>query len=122
MNKKYNVLFVKDKKSTLDADSKLFNELFDTADKALNEEEALNLINANKYDILINDSIMDFLTGTAFVKHVKEMKSEQEVVLLVSPDNEGNLAEMVDLGIHVFLLTSPDFDQALEVISKMDLQ
>ncbi len=121
-NKKYSVLFIKDEKSKLDADFKTFVELFSTVDQALSETEALKLISANKYDIILNDISVDFLSGTAFVKQLKEMKEEQEIVILASPDNEGKLAEMVDLGVHAFLLTPVDFEQALEVISKMDFE
>ena len=103
-NKKYSVLFIKDEKSKLDADFKTFVELFSTVDQALSETEALKLISANKYDIILNDISVDFLSGTAFVKQLKEMKEEQEIVILASPDNEGKLAEMVDLGVHAFLL------------------
>lgn len=121
ISKKYDLLFIKDAKSDFDLNSQMFVKLFNNVDKVLDNAEGLKLLEKNQYDIIIKDISMDFLEGSAFVKQVKEMKPKQEVVALTALDDEGKLSEMIDLGIHFFLLTPADFDQALETITQMEL-
>lgn len=119
--KKYNLLFIKDTKSDFDANSQMFAKLFNTVDKVLDNADGLKLFEKNQYDIIIKDISIDFLEGSAFVKQLKEMKPKQEVIALTALEDEGKLSEMIDLGIHFFLLTPADFDQALETITQMEL-
>ena len=121
ISKKYDLLFIKDAKSDFDSNSQMFAKLFNNVDKVLDNAEGLKLLEKNRYDIIIKDISMDFLEGSAFVKQLKEMKPKQEVIALTALDDEGKLSEMIDLGIHFFLLTPADFDQALEAITQMEL-
>ncbi|MDF1874476.1 response regulator [Sulfurimonas sp. SAG-AH-194-I05] len=121
MTKKYKVLFITEEKSMLDSNSKVFNEVFITTDKASNEDEALALIDENTYDIVINDVSVDISNGTSFMKKIKEIQKKQEIVALASLNDEGKLAEMVDEGIHAFLITPKEFNHALEAIAQMEL-
>ena len=121
ISKKYDLLFIKDAKSDFDSNSQMFAKLFNNVDKVLDNAEGLKLLEKNQYDIIIKDISMDFLEGSAFVKQLKEMKPKQEVIALTALDDEGKLSEMIDLGIHFFLLTPVDFDQALEAITQMEL-
>ena len=112
---------MQDEKSKFDAHSPMFDKLFSSVDKTLTTPEAFKLMNENQYDIIINDASVDFVEGRTFSKQIKKMKPEQEIVMLVSLSNEGELSEMVDLGIHAFLLSAEEFNQALEAISQMEL-
>ena len=96
MNKKWNILFIKDNKSMLDSDSKMFSELFDKVDKALDTNKALKLIYANQYDIVIHDISVDPIEGTTFIKQIKQMKPEQVIVALVSADDEEKIGGLID--------------------------
>lgn len=121
MDKKYNVLFIKGKDSKLDSESNMFSELFTKVDKVLDINKALKLIHSNTYDIIIHDATVDHLNGVTFMKQIKTMKPEQEVVALVSLENENKLEAIIDLGVNVFVLTPEELDQALETIAGMDL-
>jgi len=118
-DKKWNVLFIKDDKSMFNSDSKMFNELFNRVDKVLGREEALNLFENNKYDIVIGD-ISVKPEEVAFMKQMIDMKPEQTIFALVAPKDTDKLYGIADLGINAFELTPEQFDQALEQIAIFD--
>lgn len=120
MNKKLNVLFIKDDKSMMDSDSKMFTELFNKVDKAVDDHKALKLIFANEYDIIINDISVNPIDGITFSKQIKENRPEQNIVTLVSLKDEDKIGGMIEAGIHAFVLSPEQFDQALEAIANMD--
>lgn len=120
MNKKLNVLFIKDDKSMMDSDSKMFTELFNKVDKAVDDHKALKLIFANEYDIVINDISVNPIDGITFSKQIKQNKPEQNIVTLVSLKDEDKIGGMIEAGIHSFVLSPEQFDQALEAIANMD--
>jgi DNA-binding NtrC family response regulator len=120
MNKKLNVLFIKDEKSMLDSDSKMFTELFNKVDMAVDDHKALKLVFANEYDIIINDISVNPIDGITFSKQIKQNKPEQNIVTLVSLKDEDKIGGMIEAGIHAFVLSPEQFDQALEAIANMD--
>lgn len=117
MNKKLNVLFIKDDKSKLDSGSKLFAELFNKVDIAPDAHKALKLIFANEYDVIINDITVNPIDGITFSKQIKQNKPDQNIVTLVALEDEDKLGGMIETGIHAFVLSPADLDQALEAIS-----
>lgn len=119
-NKKWNILFIKDDKSMLDTDTKMFIELFNKADMVSGEQKALKLIYSNKYDIVVYDISVDPLEGTTFIKQIKEMKPEQVIVALVLDSDEEKIGGLIDSGINTFLLNPTQLDQALEAIAQMN--
>ena len=122
MDKKYNVLFIKGENTKLDTDTKVFTEVFDTVEKATDTNKALKLIHSKKYDVVIHDATIDHLNGVTFVQQIKKMKPEQEIVALVSLENENKLEVIIDLGVNVYIITPEEFDPALEAIASMNLK
>ena len=53
-------------------------------------------------------------------KQIKQNKPEQNIVTLVSLKDEDKLGGMIEAGIHAFVLSPEQFDQALEAIANMD--
>ena len=115
-DKKWNVLFIEDDRSMFDSGTKMFTQLFNKVDKVLGREEALNLFESNKYDIVIGD-ISVRPEEVAFMKQMIDMKPEQTIFALVAPKDTDKLYGIADLGINAFELTPGQFDQALEQIA-----
>ena len=120
MKKRWNILFVKDDKTVLNTDAKILSEHFNKVDIAQNRHQALKLIYANTYDIVINDITTDPLDGTVFIKQTKKMKPEQVQVALVLVNDEEKIGGLIDAGVNTFLLAPEQLEQALEAISDMD--
>lgn len=119
-DKKLNILFIEENQSMLDLDTQMFTELFHKVEKVSGNENALKCIYKNQYDIIINDITVKALEGTRFMKEIKQMKPEQEVVVLVSENDENKIGEALEAGINAFVLTPVQFDQALETIAQMN--
>ncbi|EIF52050.1 response regulator [Sulfurovum sp. AR] len=120
-DKKRNLLFIQDERSEFDAETKMFNALFNRVDKVSGKEEALKLFDANDYDIVLCDLSVE-PEGAGLLKQMKDMKTEQTIFALVSPKDTDKLYGIADLGINAFELTPEYFDQALEQIAIFDPQ
>lgn len=114
-----NILFIKDNQSMLDSGSEKFTELFNKVDVAADDHKALKLVFSNTYDIIINDITVNPIDGITFAKQLKQNKPDQNIVTLVAPKDEDKLGGMIETGIHSFVLTPADLDQALDVIAQM---
>lgn len=117
--KKHNILFIKEENSGFDSETQVFDELFGQVDKVLGEQKALKLIYKNRYDIIVSDLSVNPLDGITFMKQVKELKPEQEIVTLMLTEDENKLGDLIEGGIHAFILTPEQFTQALETIAQM---
>ena len=119
INKKWNILFIKDDDSMFDSDTKVFDSLFNKVDKVLGRAGALKLFNSNDYDMVISD-ISVRPEEVAFMKQLIDLKPEQTIFTLVSPKDTDKLYGIADLGIHAFELDPTQFDQALETIAQFN--
>lgn len=118
-DKKWNLLFIQDERSKFDAETKMFNTLFNKVDKVIGKEEALSFFNANQYDIVLSDLSVE-PERVGLLKQIKDLRSEQTIFALVSPKDTDKLYGIADLGINAFELTPEYFDQALEQIALFD--
>ena len=119
IGQKWNILFIKDEKSSFDSETKAFDQLFNRVDKVTGREEALNLFETNQYDIVLSDLSVE-PEEVAFLKQLKDKKAKQTIFALVSPKDTDKLYGIADLGINAFELTPEYFDQALEQIAVFD--
>lgn len=118
-DKKLNLLFIQDKRSMFDSETKMFNALFNRVDKVSSKEEALTLFDANDYDIVLCDLSVE-PEGVGLLKQMKDIKAGQTIFALVSPKDTDKLFGIADLGVNAFELTPEYFDQALEQIAIFD--
>ena len=113
---KKRVLFIKDRNSSMDAETKKFDELFEQVDIAFSGEEAVPMLYRTKYDIVIGDLSVE-THGLATLKQINEMRKETVVFALVSPKDSEKLYKISELGINAFELLPEQFDLALETIA-----
>ena len=115
IDKKWNILFIKDETSMFDLSTKMLDLLFNRVDISSSQEESLELFNNNQYDIVIRDLSVK-PEGVAFLKQIKDIKPEQSIFALVSPRDTDKLYSIADMNINAFELTPTQLDQALEAI------
>ena len=118
-DKKWDVLFIEDKKSMFDLGTQVLDILFNKVEIVSSKDKALELYDANKYDIVISDISVE-PERVALLKQIKDKKTEQTIFALVSPKDTDKLFGISDLGIHAFELTPPQFEQALEAIAQFN--
>ncbi|MEA1982392.1 MAG: response regulator [Campylobacterota bacterium] len=120
MNKNSNILFIKEENSEFNYETQAFDSFFEKVEMVLGEQKALKLIYKNKYDVIVNDMSVDVEEGITLMKQLKEMKPQQEFVSLVLPKDEERIGDLMEAGVHTFVLTLEQFDQALEAIAHLD--
>ena len=118
-DKKWDVLFIKDEKSMFDSETRAFDQCFKRTDKAQGREASLKLFEDNPYDIVICDLSVQ-PEEIAFMKQLKDKKAEQCIFVLVDEKDTDKVYGFADMGIHAFILTPEQFDQALEEIAQFD--
>ena len=118
-NKKYNILFIKQEKSLLNADTQVFTELFNKVDKASTKEEAQSLMSKNEYDMIIADITVN-PEAVVLLKEMKDKNSQQTIFALLSPKDTDKLYKIANFDINAFELTPDQFDLALESMADFD--
>lgn len=120
MNKKFNILFIKQNNSLLDSNTQVLDKLFNKVDKALGLQEVFKLLDANEYDIIIGDLTVD-AEEVVLLKEIKDKKSQQVVFALLSAKDSDKLYKIANFDINAFELTPEQFDLALEEITRFSL-
>jgi len=116
--KAWKVLFIKDSRSSFDLSSISFDRFFSSTD-VVDEDKALELFESSQYDIVISDLSFE-PERLGFMKRLRDIKTNQEMFALVSPEDTAKLYGIADLGINAFELIPEQLEQALEVIAHFD--
>jgi len=116
--KKKNILFIEEKDSLLDMSSPLFKTHFESVERVMGEQRALKLIHNKSYDLIVNDISVEVDEGVRFMKQIKEFRPAQQIVTLVALSDEEKIGDLMENGIHAFVLMPEQFDQALETIAQ----
>ncbi|CAA6811969.1 MAG: Unknown protein [uncultured Sulfurovum sp.] len=119
INKKWNILFIKEENSKFTLDTETLDRLFNQVDVAQGKGSVLKYFNANVYDIIISDLSIE-PRGAGFLKQLKDQKPDQTIFAMVSPKDTDKLYGIADLGINAFELTPAQFTQALETIAEFN--
>ena len=116
--KAWKVLFIKDSRSSFDLSSISFDRFFSSTD-VVDEDKALELFESSQYDIVVSDLSFE-PERLGFMKRLRDIKTNQEMFALVSPEDTAKLYGIADLGINAFELIPEQLEQALEVIAHFD--
>lgn len=115
-DKKKNLLYVEDPKSSFKTSTTLLEELFNKVDKVSYYDEALHLFDNNSYDIVLYDISMH-PEKIRFIKQVQEKKSMQPIFTLLLDTAEDLAFGLSQLGVNVVVIDPSYFDEALENIA-----
>lgn len=118
--KKKSILFIEEKDSPFNMKSELFDTHFEHVECVMGEQKALKLIHSKEYDLVVNDISTEVVDGITFMKQIKEFRPKQEIVTLVLMQDEEKIGDLMEHGIHAFVLTPEQFDQALETIAQTE--
>jgi len=91
-----------------------------SVDLAKDGDEALNLIQANSYDLAILDIKMPGLSGLDLLGRVKELKSDLLVVIMTAEASMKNAIEAMKRGAYDYITKPFDLDVIDAIIEKID--
>jgi two-component system, NarL family, nitrate/nitrite response regulator NarL len=102
--KKYSVLLVDDHRILLDGLKSLVRDPFEVKAIASSGTEALNLIKATEFDVLITDYEMPGISGLELVKAARIAQPEMKIIVLSMHDDPAVVRELLQLGAMGYLL------------------
>lgn len=119
MEKKWNILFIKDGRSDFDLQTPALASLFSDIDFVEGKDEALKYFNGLSYDIVIGDLSVE-PERAGLLKQLRDLNPKQAIFAMVSPKDSDKLFGIADMNINAFELTPEHFDLALEQIAEFD--
>jgi len=119
IEKRWDILYIKDSASEFDVQTKKFEELFKRVDITEGREDSLRRFSNNLYDMVLCD-LSVHPEEIAFMKQLKDKKPKQAIIVLVDEKDTDKVYGFADMNINAFILSPEQFDQALESIAEFD--
>ena len=116
------ILIVDDSPSVLAVLEDMLDELGYEVTSANNGQRACQLLESNRYDLIITDLTMPVMDGIVFVQTAKQMPNCKfvPIVMLSSEEDAAKIAEAKKVGISTFL-RKPVKEMQLQTILKVVL-
>ena len=113
------VLFVEDNKDNQKELLPILCKYFDKIEIADNGKEGLNKAIDNHYDIIITDIVMPKIDGIKMIEKIKETNSKTKFIVVTAYSNKEFLIQLIELGIHAYLIKPVTFKQIANSIKKV---
>lgn len=115
------VMYVEDEDDTRNQISQVLGIFFKEVVIGINGLEALEIYKKNPefIDLVMTDLTMPKMDGLTMVKHIKDIDSNQHVVVLTAHNSSENLMETIDLQLDGFLLKPIKMDKMVELLLKV---
>jgi len=115
-SKSLSALYVEDDSDIRDNYAKVFTEIFDSLDVAVDGQDGLEKFQSGDYDIIITDINMPRMNGIEMIRHIFEKNDEQVVIVTSAHDEAQYLLQLIELGIEKFLIKPVDFSRMITVL------
>ena len=102
------ILYVEDDVFLAKSNSRILSKFFSKIDLAHDGQQGLELYRKRKYDIVICDIIMPKMDGIELTKEIKNIDSDQYVVITSTDASTGSLLQLINLGVNSFLVKPID--------------
>jgi two-component system response regulator VicR len=119
MSDKVKILIVDDEPLIRDALAFKLTKAGYTVETADDGEKAIEKIDNEKYDIVISDVMMPFISGFELLKILKERGSQAPVLLLTSLNSENAVLKDFDLGADDYMTKPFSPEELSSRIKKM---
>jgi PAS domain S-box-containing protein len=117
------ILWVDDEKALLDIGKAMLEKLGYTVETRVNPKDALNAFKGQirKYDLVISDMTMPYMTGDALAREIKKLRSDIPIILSTGFSEKLISEDLSEAGISHVLIKPIDFkDLAKSVRSALD--
>ncbi len=111
-----NVLYVEDDENLRNETVTLFRMLFKNIDTAEDGEAGLQKYNQNFYDLVISDVNMPNMNGIDMAKSIREINSEQKIIIISAHDESNILIDLIQAGANGFILKPMHMDELVTAL------
>jgi len=82
-------------------------------------QKGIEVYKIEQFDIVITDIKMPNMDGIEMAKKIKEINSEQDIIVISAYNDSDKLFALIKIGISDFILKPMDFNQVLNVLYKI---
>ncbi len=111
-----NVLYVEDDDNLRNETETLFKMLFKNIDTAEDGSVGLQKFNDNFYDLVISDVNMPKMNGIEMCKKIREINSEQKIIIVSAHDESHILIDLIQAGANGFILKPMHMDDLVTAL------
>lgn len=111
-----NVLYVEDDENLRNETETLFKMLFKNIDTAEDGSIGLQKFNDNFYDLVISDVNMPKMNGIEMSKKIREVNSEQKIIIVSAHDESHILIDLIQAGANGFILKPMHMDDLITAL------
>jgi DNA-binding NarL/FixJ family response regulator len=97
------VLLVEDNRQSREILKSILKDSFSFVVVARNGVDALNVYQKYKFDLVVTDIQMPYMDGIELCKKIKDINSEQHILVISSDDDINHIIELIDIGIDSFI-------------------
>lgn len=115
----YSVLLVDDHKILLEGVKSLIKQPFEVTGTAASGKEALDLLKAQDFDILITDYEMPDLSGLELIKAARATQKEIKIIVLSMHDDPAIVREILREGVNGYILKKDTHRSLSEALKKL---
>lgn len=111
-----NVLYVEDDENLRNETVTLFKMLFKSIDTAEDGSIGLQKFNEHFYDLVISDINMPNMNGIEMAKKIREINSEQKIIIVSAHDESNILIDLIQAGANGFILKPMHMDDLVSAL------
>lgn len=119
---KLRVLYVEDNPHTREATAELFQNFFETLFIASDGEEALEMFQTKKVDLIFTDICIPCLNGIELIKRIREEDSVIPIVVLSAYNDSKYLVEAISLNVDGYIIKPINLTKFLAILKKTVLK
>lgn len=120
--KTYDILLVDDHQILLQGSKSIidqFSQDFVVKDIATSAEQAMNLLKANDYDVLITDYEMPGMSGMELIQLARAVAPQIKTIVLSMHDEPSVIKELLSMGVDGFVLKNDTHESLKEALERV---
>ncbi len=114
--KNLSLLYVEDDVALQQETKVILERIFNRVDTALDGQEALEMFEANYYDLVITDLEMPRRNGLEMSKAIKAMNKEIPIVVVSAYSDTNYLVDAIEIGINYYILKPMDLSKLIDTL------
>lgn len=111
-------LIIDDEADLLEGLSESLVDVFENISKAMNGEEAFELVMKNQYDLIISDIMMPKMKGDDFLRKLRMKGIHTPIIFITGNGSKDNLISALRLGAVDFVEKPFDIDHFLNTVKR----
>ncbi|MDA7816711.1 response regulator [Sulfurimonas sp.] len=114
-----NVLYVEDDQDLNNSVAIYLNKFFNHVEVAFDGKDGLKKYNSSSFDIVLSDINMPIMNGIEMITAIKNINSEQNIIVISAHTEAEYLLETIHLGISEYILKPIIYEQVNSILFKV---